>query len=104
MSSPQLDLEKHEQSSGKDSPVDVNTTPADPFEVTLEPQDDPKRLPLWRKWVAALIINAGAICVTGASAMVCVTRTTLRGFATDDLLCIGRGRRSRSRAILWRFY
>lgn len=43
----------------------------DPYEVTLEPADDPAvAFPLWRRWLAALIINAGAICVTGASAMV----------------------------------
>ena len=42
----------------------------DPYQVTLEDADSPVFLPLWRRWAAALIINAGAICVTGASAMV----------------------------------
>ncbi|THH01123.1 hypothetical protein EW026_g1516 [Hermanssonia centrifuga] len=40
-----------------------------PYEVTLSPEDDPKNLPLWRKWMIVLIIDAGAICVTGASSM-----------------------------------
>ena len=42
----------------------------DSFEVTLEHEDNPLSLPLWRRWLAALIIDAGAICVTAASSMV----------------------------------
>ena len=46
-----------------------NTT-IDPHQVTLEPEDDPKNLPLWRKWLTVAIINAGAMNATGASSMV----------------------------------
>lgn len=52
--------------------VDAPRTPdtLDPFEVVLEPADDPAfAYPAWRRWLAALIVDAGAICVTGASAM-----------------------------------
>ncbi|KIP02962.1 hypothetical protein PHLGIDRAFT_78342, partial [Phlebiopsis gigantea 11061_1 CR5-6] len=41
----------------------------DPYLVALEPEDDPTSLPLWRRWLATVIVNMGAICVTGASAM-----------------------------------
>lgn len=66
------DVEK-ESASGFPPPEpadDSSETTRDAFEVVAEKQDDPKSLPLWRRWVAALIINMGAICVTGASSMV----------------------------------
>lgn len=44
----------------------------DSYEVVLEPSDDPVSLPLWRRWLAALVVCGGAICVTGASSMVCL--------------------------------
>lgn len=74
MSAPQFDPEKNNTPSNN-SPVEdytdrVSSKSPSSFEVSLDPQDDPKSLPLWRKWVAALIINAGVICVTGASSMV----------------------------------
>ncbi|KAJ3554516.1 hypothetical protein NM688_g3071 [Phlebia brevispora] len=73
MTTPQSDLEKNEiHSSGSPSQEDADTRPTNSFEVALEPQDDPKSLPLWRRWITALIINAGAICVTGASSMAAV--------------------------------
>ncbi len=46
------------------------TTPKDAHEVTLEPHEDPKALPLWRRWTAAMIVILGAVCVTGSSSIV----------------------------------
>ena len=46
----------------------------DPYEVTLESEIDPKNLPTWRKWLAVLVINAGAICVSSSSSMVSFPR------------------------------
>lgn len=57
-----------------DRTVSIQETPRsekyDPYRVTLEQADDPLSLPLWRRWAAAIIIDLGAMCVTGASAMV----------------------------------
>ncbi|KAK7692952.1 hypothetical protein QCA50_004593 [Cerrena zonata] len=41
----------------------------DPYEVTLDKEIDPRNLPAWRKWLAVLVINAGAICVSSSSSM-----------------------------------
>jgi len=38
--------------------------------VTLEPEDDPKQLPLARKWLAVLTISSAALCVTCTSSIV----------------------------------
>ncbi|KAI0344743.1 MFS general substrate transporter [Trametopsis cervina] len=48
---------------------DVSGHPPESYEVTLGPDEDPKLLPLWRRWAAGFIVIGGAICVTGASAM-----------------------------------
>lgn len=42
----------------------------DKFQVVLEPQDDPKELPLIRKWLAVLTICNAALCTTFASSAV----------------------------------
>ena len=42
----------------------------DSYQVTLGPEDDPKNLPVWRKWLTVAILNAGAMNATGASSMV----------------------------------
>ena len=41
------------------------------FEVTLDPEEDPKNLPTYRKWIAVLVIAGGAACATCASSLVC---------------------------------
>lgn len=43
--------------------------------VTLEPEDDPKQLPLARKWLAVLTISSAALCVTCTSSIVSVFYT-----------------------------
>lgn len=40
------------------------------FEVVLDPEDDPKELPLIRKWLAVLVICSAALCTTFASSAV----------------------------------
>ncbi|PSS18916.1 hypothetical protein PHLCEN_2v3176, partial [Hermanssonia centrifuga] len=65
------DLEKESTNLSQLSSPQEDPSPKtqNPYEVTLSPEDDPKNLPLWRKWMIVLIIDAGAICVTGASSM-----------------------------------
>ncbi|KIP10638.1 hypothetical protein PHLGIDRAFT_22099 [Phlebiopsis gigantea 11061_1 CR5-6] len=48
-----------------DAPLDA----ADPFAVALEPADDPKNLPTWRKWAIMFVISCGTLCATSASSM-----------------------------------
>lgn len=55
--------------STPETPLEI-TEKYDPYQVALEHEDDPLSLPLWRRWLAAIIIDLGAACVTGASAMV----------------------------------
>jgi hypothetical protein len=43
---------------------------SDPFEVVLEPADNPKCLSSLRKWVVVAVISGGAVCVTCNSSMV----------------------------------
>lgn len=103
MSSASEDLQNIEKGSSLapyPEKSDALSDPSDPFEVTLEQQDNPKALPTWRRWLAALIINAGAICVTGASSMV-------RGNITPGSLFLnafpGRDRRTWRGARFSRF-
>lgn len=44
----------------------------DPFAVTLDPSEDPKNLPNWRKWSIVLILASGAHCTACVSAVVSV--------------------------------
>ncbi|GJE84696.1 MFS general substrate transporter [Phanerochaete sordida] len=41
----------------------------DPYAVALEPAEDPKNLPEWRKWLVVVIISTGTLCATSASSM-----------------------------------
>ncbi|OBZ71923.1 putative drug/proton antiporter YHK8 [Grifola frondosa] len=50
------------------------------FEVTLDPEDDPKDLPAFRKWIAVLVISTSALCATFASS---VAGFTEAGIAKD---------------------
>ncbi|KAI0683311.1 major facilitator superfamily domain-containing protein [Cytidiella melzeri] len=68
------DVEKGSSASSlNQNPVDIVVDAVynaqDPHEVTLAPEEDPKALPLWRRWLAALVVISSAICVTGASSM-----------------------------------
>ena len=43
----------------------------DPFLVDLRPEDDPKNLPVFRKWLILFVVCTGTLCSTSASSMVC---------------------------------
>ncbi|KAI0773812.1 MFS transporter [Fomes fomentarius] len=60
---PKKELEREEES--------------DPYLVQLEPEDDPKRLALWRKWLAVLTISLSSLCATFASSVAAFTETGL---------------------------
>ncbi|GJE92265.1 MFS general substrate transporter [Phanerochaete sordida] len=47
----------------------------DPYEVVLDPADDPKNMNSFRKWVILLVICSGALCATCASSMASFTET-----------------------------
>lgn len=47
----------------------------DPYEVVLEPHDDPKNMSAFRKWTIVLVICSGALCATCASSMASFTET-----------------------------
>ncbi|KAI0064100.1 MFS general substrate transporter [Artomyces pyxidatus] len=38
-----------------------------PYEVFLEPEDDPQQLPLYRRWLAVFAISLSSLCATSAS-------------------------------------
>lgn len=42
----------------------------DPFKVELSSDDDPKNLPIFRKWVILFVVCTGTLCSTCASSMV----------------------------------
>ncbi|KAI0751317.1 MFS general substrate transporter [Daedaleopsis nitida] len=52
----------------------------DPYLVHLEQEDDPKCLPLWRKWLAVIVISVSSLCATFASSVAALTET---GIAKD---------------------
>jgi hypothetical protein len=42
------------------------------FEVSLDADESPLALPLWKKWACVGVVSIGALCVTCASSMVCL--------------------------------
>lgn len=63
------DVEKQSKSLS-DSGHDAGDLNNDPYEVILEPSEDPLNLSTLRKWLAVLIISAGSLCVTSMSSIV----------------------------------
>ncbi|KAI0829409.1 MFS general substrate transporter [Trametes gibbosa] len=49
----------------------------DPYLVQLDPEDDPKRMAAWRKWVAVLVISWASLCATFASSVASFTEAGL---------------------------
>ncbi|KAI0721913.1 MFS transporter [Cerioporus squamosus] len=49
----------------------------DPYCCTLAPEDDPKQLKVWRKWLAVLAIASSSLCATFASSVASFTETGL---------------------------
>lgn len=70
----QLDVEKTVSVPNSTAAFDKHDPAHDTFEVSLDAEIDPKNIPLWRKWLAVLVINAGAICVSSSSSMVVLQR------------------------------
>ncbi|THH05837.1 hypothetical protein EW146_g9793 [Bondarzewia mesenterica] len=57
------------QAMAEKGAVDSSLTdlPSMDYEVTLEPEDDPQQLPLFRRWLAVITISSASVCVTCAS-------------------------------------
>ncbi|CDO74082.1 hypothetical protein BN946_scf185043.g132 [Trametes cinnabarina] len=73
------DVEKNAQAPAlpKDESTAANDFPADKYQVKLEPEDDPKCLSLWHKWLAVLTISSSSLCATFASSEAAFTETGL---------------------------
>ncbi|KAI1792954.1 MFS transporter [Ganoderma leucocontextum] len=50
---------------------------ADPYVCSLDPEEDPKNLPLWRKWAAVLTISSASLCAAFASSVAAFTEAGL---------------------------
>ncbi|RPD61966.1 MFS transporter [Lentinus tigrinus ALCF2SS1-7] len=50
---------------------------SDPYCCSLAPEDDPKQLPAWRKWLAVIVISTSSLCATFASSVAAFTETGL---------------------------
>ncbi len=73
-----VDVEKAAQAPSQPKSELQETADADPYVCSLDPEDDPKNLPLWRKWAAVLTICAASLCATCASSMVRAFSTSPR--------------------------
>ncbi|KAI9063366.1 MFS general substrate transporter [Trametes sanguinea] len=75
------DVEKNAQAPAlpKEEGSNPNEEPSadDVYQVKLEPEDDPKCLSLWHKWLAVLTISASSLCATFASSEAAFTETGL---------------------------
>ncbi|KAF8823662.1 hypothetical protein HHX47_DHR9000109 [Lentinula edodes] len=47
------------------------------YEVDLLPEEHPQQLPLWRKWLAVVVVSCCSFCVTGSSSMAAFTETAV---------------------------
>ncbi|KAF8060262.1 major facilitator superfamily domain-containing protein [Lyophyllum atratum] len=54
-------------------PPSKESTPVDPFQVVLEPKEQPQNRPLLRRWTAVIVISLAALCVTCASSVASFT-------------------------------
>ncbi|KAL4256932.1 MFS transporter superfamily protein [Pleurotus pulmonarius] len=68
------DVEKQSKSLSDLGHDDLNN---DPYEVILEPSEDPLNLSTFRKWLAVLIISAGSLCVTSMSSIAAFTEVAV---------------------------
>lgn len=72
------DPERMETESSKEKETvktEDSPEPSDSFEVTLEPEDDPKNLTTPRKWAILFVVCVGTLCATSASSMVSFVST-----------------------------
>ena len=70
LNEPGTDVEKSAQAptQGPDHNAEVDSS--DPYCCQLAPEDDPKHLPSWRKWLAVFAISSSSMCATFASSVV----------------------------------
>ena len=70
LNEPGTDVEKSAQAptQGPDHKPEVDSS--DPYCCQLAPEDDPKHLPSWRKWLAVFAISSSSMCATFASSVV----------------------------------
>ncbi|KAG2151542.1 major facilitator superfamily domain-containing protein [Suillus clintonianus] len=54
-------------------PTSAKNAEGDPYLVGLEPEDNPQNMPLFRRWLAVLIISSASLCVTCASSIAAFT-------------------------------
>ena len=79
LNDPGNDVEKSVQAPKQD-PNEVERQPSesagssvdssDPYCCQLAPEDDPKQLRVWRKWLAVCAISSSSLCATFASSVV----------------------------------
>lgn len=74
---PALDIAQNDKES-KERDEQTSTGSDDAFQVTLEHDDDPKNLPVLRKWLILLVVCCGSLCATCASSMVRLLRSFVR--------------------------
>ncbi|KAI0786398.1 major facilitator superfamily domain-containing protein [Abortiporus biennis] len=70
---PQPDIEKNEEEKKQTSEPEVYDTDDTTYKVVLSPEEDPRNLPLLRKWLTVLVISTSALCVTCASSVAAFT-------------------------------
>jgi len=68
---PTFDFWHHHLQHKHHDPPPPSATPSDanPYEVSLQPEENPQELPLVRRWLAVICISSASICVTCASSM-----------------------------------
>lgn len=73
------------------------------YEVDLLPEEHPQQLPLWRKWLAVVVVSCCSFCVTGSSSMVrlpCVVFFSSKQWSSCNFVAIGSFYRNSG---FWRF-
>ncbi|KAH9979929.1 major facilitator superfamily domain-containing protein [Lactifluus volemus] len=68
---PTYDFWHHHTRNKHHDPTPPSLTPSDanPYEVCLEPTENPQELSLVRRWLSVICISSASICVTCASSM-----------------------------------
>lgn len=71
ISQPEVD-ESAPVSSGLDSKERDNGLAGgkDPYQVVLDPSEDPQNRTSFKKWLAVVVISCGSLCATSASSVV----------------------------------
>ncbi|TCD70550.1 hypothetical protein EIP91_002896 [Steccherinum ochraceum] len=64
---PAQDVEKAVDKGKQAASAGVQVADADPYEVKLTPEEDPKNMTKFRRWLAVMVISTAAFCVTSCS-------------------------------------